>query len=315
MNIVPLKLSVVIPVYNGSATIGELIEEIKCKLNGIDYEVVLINDSSPDKSEEVCLGLLKKEKNITFISLRKNVGEHNAVMCGLKHCKGDCAVIIDDDFQNPPSEILKLYDELRKGYDVVYSKYKRKNHSVFRNICSKVNDHFATILIEKPKNLYLSSFKIIHRDVIDEIVKYKGPFPYIDGLILRVTSNIGSVFVEHSIRKNGKSNYNLRRLVSLYLNMFINFSIKPLRVMIFTGFFLFLIGVILLIAFVLEKLENPSIPIGWTAIATLIITFSGFQILFLGVMGEYIGKQYLDQNATPQWSIKLIKSSQSDAGK
>ncbi len=309
-----MKLSVIIPVYNGSATIGELVNELKSQLSGIDYEVVLVNDGSSDNSEQVCLGLLNNEKGITFISLRKNVGEHNAVMCGLKHSKGDCAVIIDDDFQNPPSEIIKLYNELLKGYDVVYSKYRKKKHSFFRNISSKVNDFFATILMEKPKNLYLSSFKIIHRDVINEIIKYNGPFPYIDGLILRVTSSISSVFVDHSRRKEGKSNYNLSKLVSLYLNMVINFSIKPLRVMIFLGFFLFLLGVILSIAFIIEKLANPHVPIGWTAIVTLITTFSGFQILFLGVMGEYVGKQYLDQNATPQWSVKLIRSSKPDAG-
>ena len=309
-----MKLSVIIPVYNGSATISELVDELKIQLSGIDYEVVLVNDGSSDNSEQVCLGLLNHEKGITFISLRKNVGEHNAVMCGLKHSRGDCAVIIDDDFQNPPSEILKLYKELQKGYDVVYSKYRKKEHSFFRNLSSGVNDFFATILMEKPKHLYLSSFKIIHREVINEIIKYNGPFPYIDGLILRVTSSISSVFVEHSRRKEGKSNYNLGRLVSLYLNMVINFSIKPLRLMIFLGFFLFLLGVILSFTFIIEKLANPHVPIGWTAIVTLITTFSGFQILFLGVMGEYVGKQYLDQNATPQWSIKLIKSSAPDVG-
>jgi undecaprenyl-phosphate 4-deoxy-4-formamido-L-arabinose transferase len=309
-----MKLSVIIPVYNSSATISELVDELKNQLSGIDYEVVLVNDCSSDNSEQICLGLLNKEKNLTFISLRKNVGEHNAVMCGLKYSQGDCAVIIDDDFQNPPSEIIKLYDELKKGYDVVYSKYQEKRHSIFRNICSSVNDYCATILMEKPKHLYLSSFKIIHRDVINEIIKYNGPFPYVDGLILRVTSNINSVFVDHSKRREGRSNYNLSRLVSLYLNMVINFSIKPLRLMIFMGFFLFITGVILSITFIIEKLANPHVPVGWTAIATLITAFSGFQILFLGVMGEYVGKQYLDQNATPQWSVKLKKSSVPDAG-
>jgi polyisoprenyl-phosphate glycosyltransferase len=309
-----MKLSVVIPVYNSSATIGKLVITLKDELSGIDYEVVLVNDGSSDTSEQVCLGLLEKEQNITFISLRKNAGEHNAVMCGLKHCQGDCAVIIDDDFQNPPSEIIKLYQELQDGYDVVYSKYREKKHSLFRNMGSRLNDFAANILMDKPKHLYLSSFKIIHRDVLNEIIKYNGPFPYIDGLILRVTSNISSVYVEHASRKEGKSHYNLHRLISLYLNMFVNFSIKPLRVMIFMGFFLFLTGIGLLIAFVVEKLQNPHIPIGWTATATLIIIFSGFQILFLGIMGEYVGKQYLDQNATPQWSIKLIKRSKPDAG-
>lgn len=309
-----MKLSVVIPVYNGSATVRELVDELKIQLKEIDFEVIMINDTSSDNSETICLEIAKNNSNVTFISLRKNVGQDNAVMCGLNHITGDCAVIIDDDLQNPPSEILKLYEELKKGYDVVYSKYKKKKHALFRNIGSAFNDYSATLLMDKPKNLYLSSFKIIHKDVVNEIIKYKGPFPYIDGLILRVTSNISSVFVEHSERTHGKSNYNLGRLVSVYLNMFVNFSIKPLRLMILLGLVLFFIGLALLIKFLIEKISDPGMPVGWTAIATLIITFSGFQVLLLGLMGEYLGKQYLDQNATPQWTIKLIRNPKANAG-
>ncbi|HLP20830.1 MAG TPA: glycosyltransferase family 2 protein [Chitinophagales bacterium] len=309
-----MKLSVVIPVYNASATIKLLVDELKQTLLGLNYEVVLVNDCSVDDSERICMAIVEGCKNVTLISLRKNAGEHNAVMCGLNNITGDCAVILDDDFQNPPSEIVKLYWELQKGYDVVYSCYDEKKHSLFRNMGSAINDFFATVLIGKPKGLYLSSFKIIHRDVVNEVIKYKGPFPYIDGLLLRVTSNIGKVTVKHDERLYGKSNYNISRLVSLYLNMFVNFSIKPLRLMIFLGFAMLIVGVVLLVAFITEKILNPNIPIGWTAIATLIITFSGFQILFLGVMGEYVGKQYLDQNATPQWTVKLIKTPPAHVG-
>ena len=309
-----MKLSIVIPVYNAAATVARLVDEVFVHYAGILQEIILVNDCSTDNSGEVCNMLAERYANVVAVTLRKNSGEHNAVMCGLNYVTGDCVVIMDDDFQNPPTEVYKLYSEMQNGYDVVYSRYEDKRHSFFRKAGSRFNNLIAGWLIDKPHGLYLTSFKIIHRDVVKEIIKYKGPFPYIDGLILRSTSSIGSVTVQHANRAYGKSNYNLPRLVSLYLNMFVNFSIRPLRILIFMGLTLFTVGVLLLIAFVIEKLSNPQIPIGWTAIATLIITFSGFQILFLGVMGEYVGKQYLDQNSTPQWVIKSVKKGSGYAG-
>lgn len=300
-----MKLSVIIPVYNAEKTIAELVKQLFISLSNVDFECVLINDGSGDSSEKVCEQLAANNKGIKFISLRKNFGEHNAVLCGLNYSKGDYAVIIDDDFQNPPSEILKLLSEAEKGFDVVYSKYHDKKHSIFRNVSSFINSAVAGYLIDKPKGLYLSSFKIINRGVIDEIVKYKGPFPYIDGLIFRTTNCISNVYVEHNKRKEGKSNYTYRKLFSLYLNMFLNFSIRPLRVFTVSGLIIFLIGLILSVYFVVDKYIYNEPP-GWTSTAIFIIMFSGFQIVFLGLIGEYLGKQYLDQNNTPQWVVKKI---------
>jgi undecaprenyl-phosphate 4-deoxy-4-formamido-L-arabinose transferase len=170
---------------------------------------------------------------------------------------------------------------------------------------SAINNRVADFLLNKPKHLYLSSFKIIRKEVVREIVRYRGPFPYIDGLIFRVTDNIGSAWVEHEARRGGKSNYTLKKLISLYLNMFLNFSIKPLRVFTISGFCIFLIGMVLMIVFIVERLLYPSSVIGWTSTTLLILTFSGFQIVFLGLIGEYLGKQYLDQNGTPQCAVKM----------
>ena len=280
-----MRLSIVIPVFNGAKTIQKLVSETRDTLSAYDPEIILVNDGSADNSQEICESIANTVNGVISISLRKNFGEHNAVMCGLNYVAGDYAAIIDDDFQNPPSEIIKLLEEAQKGYDVVYSKYKSKKHNVFRNICSRFNDTMATILLEKPKGLYLSSFKIISKPLIDEIIGYHGPFPYIDGLIFRSTSNIYSVYVEHTKRAEGRSNYTFKKLVSLYLNMFVNFSIKPLRFFILMGFIIFLIGFIMAILFAIEKFQHPEIPAGWTSIAILIILFSGFQIIFLGVLG------------------------------
>lgn len=299
-----MKISICIPVYNGAMTITALVEEVKKTLHKYELEIILINDGSKDNSEEVCVNIAKQYDFVKFIALRKNFGEHNAVLCGLNYATGEYTVIIDDDFQNPPSEILTLIDEANKGYDVVYSRYEEKKHHWFRNLGSKFNDLVATWLLDKPNGLYLSSFKLIRKEVIEEIVKYKGPFPYIDGLILRVTDNIGVKTVEHTKRVEGESNYTLSKLISLWLNMFVNFSIKPLRIATVVGVAISVCSFILGIYFIVEKLLLPDASMGWTSLMVSILFLSGIQLIFLGIIGEYLGKQYLDQNGTPQWVIK-----------
>jgi len=299
------KISICIPVYNGAKTIQNLVHEVREKLNFYELEVILVNDGSKDDSESVCIELSQKYDFIKFIALRKNFGEHNAVLCGLNYASGDYVVIIDDDFQNPPSEILKLIEKADcDDCDVVYSKYSKKKHHWLRNIGSKFNDMVATWLLDKPKGLYLSSFKLINKEVVAEIIKYKGPFPYIDGLLLRVTDNIQSVTVEHSKREVGESNYTLGKLISLWLNMFVNFSIKPLRLVLVSGLIISLLSLIVGIFFIFEKLANPQLSVGWTSLMVSILFLSGVQLMFMGLLGEYLGKQYLDQNKTPLSVIK-----------
>lgn len=299
-----IELSICVPVYNAEATIRRLAETLLKIFPGPGTEIVLVNDGSTDGSHRVCTALAEEHPEITYLRLRKNFGEHNAVMCALHHCRGAYAVIIDDDFQNPPEEIHRLLTEIRQGYDVVYSRYRRKRHSLFRNVGSKINDLAATALMGKPKDLYLSSFKIIRREVIDQIIRYTGPFPYIDGLILRVTSNIGTVLVEHHKRREGRSNYTLKKLLSLWLNMFINFSIIPLRIVTAAGLLTALACVVLAAVFIVEKLTHPETSLGWASIIVVVLFIGAVQMVFLGIMGEYIGKHYLDTNGTPQWVVK-----------
>lgn len=299
-----MKISICIPVYNSGNTIEKLVRSIELEISSHNFEFVLVNDGSKDHSEDVCAALAKSNSRVRFISLRRNFGEHNAVMCALNYMTGDCAVIMDDDFQNPPSEIVKLVKELDDGFDVVYSFYKKKKHNIFRNIGSSFNNLVSTWLLGKPKKLYLSSFKIIRRDVVDEIIKYKGPFPYVDGLILRVTDNISSVMVEHNFREEGHSNYTFSKLISLWLNMFINFSIKPLRLFTMSGIVVSLVSLTLILYFIVDKVLHPEIEAGWTSLILTITFFSGIQLLFLGIVAEYLGKSYLTINQTPQWIVK-----------
>ena len=302
-----LSLTIVIPVYNSEDTIGKLTDHLINSLSG-DYklEIVLVNDCSKDNSEKVCIDLHEKYKSIVkFYSLSKNVGEHNAVMAGLNHTTGDFIVIMDDDFQNPISEVIKLVQYAKENsFDVVYTFYDRKQHHFFRNLGSKFNDKIANIMLKKPKNLYLSSFKLINKFLVKEIIKYDLPFPYIDGLILRTTSNIGKIQVHHQERNIGRSGYTVMKLISLWLNMFTNFSILPLRVSIYIGFAFAIFGLIFGVYTVLEKLSNPSLPIGFAALAVSVFVFAGVQLISIGMIGEYIGRIFLSQNKRPQFTIK-----------
>jgi glycosyltransferase involved in cell wall biosynthesis len=295
-----LKLSIVIPVYNSEKSIANLIEKLSIELKSIDYEVVMVNDGSRDNSDKVCTELAKEYKNIQFISLRRNFGEFNAVMCGLNHVKGDYSVIIDDDFQNPPSEIIKLLNEAERGdFDVVYSQYAQKKHSPFRNFGSWMVNKLNDYLIEKPKDLYLSSFKLIKKEVVEEIIKYTGPYPYIDALIFRVTTNIGKVFVEHFERNEGKSGYTIKKLISLTLNVLFGYSQLPIRFLWACGIGLTLCWILLLFYIVLLGRFNL-----FTTFLLIFLLFIAFQFFFLGVLGEYIGKSFLQQGGKPQYVIK-----------
>lgn len=300
------NVSILIPVYNGENTIKPLVEKLLSLLvsEGLK-QIVLVNDGSKDNSHSVCQSLQKENPHIiTYINLSKNFGEHNAVMAGLNYTGGDYVVIMDDDFQNPPEEVAKLFNEAyNKKYDILYTYYSKKEHSLFRNIGSYFNSMIANFMMGTPKDLYLSSFKCISKFIVKEIIKYKGPYPYIDGLALRCTGNIGKIEVRHEKRKEGRSGYTFRKLINLWLNMFTNFSIIPLRLSSFLGLLFSILGFIFSIMAIIEKLIRPQIPIGWPSLIVVIMIFSGAQLLILGLLGEYLGRLFLSYNQTPQFVI------------
>jgi glycosyltransferase involved in cell wall biosynthesis len=306
-NIQPL-ISIVIPVYKGASTIGPLVDGLIRNLaHRYLIEIVLVNDHSPDDSESVCIGLFKKHpKIVRFFSLSKNAGEHNAVMAGLSQSKGDWILIMDDDFQNPVSEVEKLIDTALSGNnDVIYTYYEQKRDSLFRNFGSWFHNKAATFILHKPADLYLSSFKIMNRFTVNEIIKYTLPYPHIDGLILQVTDAIGKIQAQHDKRPGGeRSSYTLRKLIHLWLNLFVNFSILPLRIATFFGFLFSLFGLGLGVWVYFEKLSNPNLPLGWPTLAIAVSIFSGVQLIAVGWIGEYVGRIYISQNRKPQFVIR-----------
>jgi undecaprenyl-phosphate 4-deoxy-4-formamido-L-arabinose transferase len=303
-------LSIVIPVYNGADTIAELVGALEDLSIAGDHEIVLVNDGSPDNSSEACSALLDKARvPITLVFLARNYGEHNAVMAGLRHASGAHVITMDDDLQNPPEELERLLAfAQRSGNDVVYTYYEEKKHSAWRNLGSRFTNRVADFVLEKPRGLYLSSFRCMSAFAVREVTRYQGPFPYIDGLILQVTQNIGRVMVRHLPRTAGHSNYTLRRLVRLWMNMFVNFSVMPLRISTITGFVLSGLGAIGGAAVIGEALLY-SPPEGWASLMAAVLLLSGVQLIILGIVGEYLGRLYLTANGKPQSVVREVRHS------
>jgi undecaprenyl-phosphate 4-deoxy-4-formamido-L-arabinose transferase len=302
-----VRVSIVIPVYRGEKTVGALVRALVDGLAArYQLEIVLVVDGSPDNSAAVCRRLAGEVPGVKCLNLSYNFGEHNAVMAGLNHATGQYAVIMDDDFQNPPEEVHKLVEEIRKGYDVVFSCYEKKQHSRLRNLASGLNNWLASLLLKKPRGLYLSSFKAISRFAIDEIIKYDGPYPYVDGLILRFTRNYSRVLVRHDPRSHGESGYTLGKLAHLWLSMFTNFSIVPLRMATFLGFAFSLLGLAVAVWFAVEKLRRPELPVGWASLVCSLLVIGGVQLFALGMIGEYLGRLFLKASGQPQFVIREI---------
>ncbi|MFC5410169.1 glycosyltransferase family 2 protein [Larkinella bovis] len=300
-----MLLSVVIPVYNSERTIAPLVECLTVELAAYPFEIVLVNDGSRDASEQICDVLASTYEEVQFISLRKNFGEFQAVMCGLNHIRGQYCVIIDDDFQNPPQEIIKLLRTAQQGnYDVVYSQYEKKKHARFRNLGSWLVNRLTTWLLKKPSDLYLSSFKLLRREVVQEITQYRGPYPYLDGLIFRVTRNVGRVVVQHEQRQEGGSNYTLKRLVSLFLTVIFGYSVQPLRLLTVLGMGLIGLSVLAGLAEIVGLLLTRHLPKTDHLIWLTVCLTGGIQLFGMGLLGEYVGRLFMMQSGLPQYIVK-----------
>jgi undecaprenyl-phosphate 4-deoxy-4-formamido-L-arabinose transferase len=303
-----IKLSIVIPVYRSESILPALAREVSCAVAMLGYEtsfeLILVNDASPDDSWDVIKSLSAQYPFVHGICLSRNYGQHNATMAGLNRCRGDIIVVMDDDLQHPPDAISDLLSAIENGFDVCYTRYENRQHPYWKKLGSWFNDQVANYILGKPHGLYLSSFKGMKKWVATEIVKYDGPYAYLDGLILDVTQRITSIPIYHQPRLDGDGNYNLKRSVSLWLKMATSFSVLPLRLASICGFFLAGVSVIFVAIVVVEKLLHPEITAGWTSLMATVLFIGGIQLLCLGVIGEYLGRAYLKLNRKPQFSIR-----------
>ncbi|MDA8429717.1 MAG: glycosyltransferase family 2 protein [Geobacteraceae bacterium] len=310
-------LSIVIPVYNAEKTIANLCRDL-ITLLGLRYrlEIVLVNDCSRDNSGIICREIHAEFPDVvTCISLSRNFSEHNAVMAGLHHANGEYIVIMDDDFQNPPDEVSTLVAEIEKGFDVVYCHYSEKKDSIFRNFGSYLNGSMARVVLSIPANLYLSSFKVINRFLRDEIIKFSGPHPYLDAIILRTTRNISSVLVRHDERRSGRSGYTFKKLVSLWGNMIVSCSLIPLRIIGISGAALTVLGLYSVAsAMVRDLLPMLADPSDLEKMASVTMFFRGFQLVATSIVGEYVGRIYMKLNSEPQFIIRDMCQATTNGG-
>jgi polyisoprenyl-phosphate glycosyltransferase len=304
LNAPPKDISVVIPVYNSEANLRELYRQIQDALKNIPHEVVFVNDGSSDGSWKIIEELVVANKNIVGVCLRKNFGQDNALMAGIHAASGNYLVIMDDDLQHSPYDIPKMYDQCIKGFDICYASFVQKKQRAWKNFGSWFNGVIATVLLNKPKDLYLSPFKIIKKDVVKEVLQYSGPFPYVDGLLLEVTRNVSYFQAEHFPRYAGKSNYNLVASVAVFLRTLTSFSVIPLRLATITGVITSVCGFIAAIYFTLEYFFTSHIVEGWTSLIISSLILGGLMLMFMGLIGEYLGRMFLTLNRKPQYSVR-----------
>lgn len=306
-----LKYSFVIPCYNSAHTIGKVVDEIKEKmqeLNETSYEIILVDDYSPDRTTKDVIFELANQENIRAIALAKNAGQENALMAGYRASSGDYVVSLDDDGQHPVNQLDRLINKLNEGYDVVIAHYANKKHSSFRNLGSKLNDKMEIDLLGKPKDLYIGSFFIAKRFVINKIIEYPNPYTYIRGLLLTSTSNIANVEVNHRERLEGNSQYTLKKLIHLWSNGFTSFSVKPLRFATLVGSLVALFGFLFAIYVIINKFIHPEIQAGWSSLMAMMTFLIGITLCTLGMIGEYIGRIFISLNRSPQYVISETKN-------
>lgn len=305
-----IDLSVVIPVYNGAATIERVVAELLTAFDHQAIEVVLVNDGSSDDSEQVLTELVQRYPDrVVQIQLARNFGEHSAVLAGLTESRGDYIGIIDDDGQQPPEQLRRLWQHLQStGADVVYGCYRIKQHAFWRNLGSRFHGWTAEVLLSKPRGLYLSSFKVLSRFLVDQLATYAGPFPHLDGMILQTTSRLTQCEVEHAVSANPGSRYNLRRLVGLWWNLCVGFSLVPFRVALYAGVTaLFASGLIPLLHFALIQPAESGHALWTTLLLAGSFGLQGVQLLCLAILGDALGRLVLQANGRKPYIVRYVR--------
>ncbi len=304
-------LSFVIPCYRSEKTIGTVIEKIIQTVTDdgrYDYEIICVNDASPDGTLGVLNGIADGNSKVMVIDLARNFGQHSAIMAGLNHVSGDIIVCLDDDGQTPPEEMFKLIDKLEEGYDMVSARYPKKKESKFRLFGSWTASKMAEMLGGKPKGIDLNSYYAVRRFIVDETIKYRNPYPSVQSIELRATRNIANVDINHRERDVGKSGYSLFKLIGLWMNGATSFSEKPLRLSSFFGVLSATVGFIFGIVIIIRKLLNPDIAVGYSSIMAVMLFMFGVVLIMLGMVGEYIGRMYICINKAPQYVIRSVKN-------
>lgn len=303
-----MLISVVIPVFNAEKTIAPLCRSLIAEI-GAEYEldIILVDDNSGDNSELSCIQLQTEHPDqVTYLRLSRNFGEHNAAMAGLHYALGEYVVTMDDDLQNPPAEVAKLLAEVKKGYDIVYAQFEDRQDPRMRRAASRLHGWLSRVFLHKPDTLSLSTFRVMSRFLYREIIKYSGPMPYIDAIVLRLTNNIGTVAVRHFARRSGRSNYTLAKLFALWGNAIVSYSLVPLRVIGMLGLVLIAFGTVgggwMVFNALHPRLDSPT---NFERLIAMMTLYRGLSLLSVSIVGEYVGRNFLHLNRDPQFVIRL----------
>ncbi|MDR2210650.1 MAG: glycosyltransferase [Spirochaetaceae bacterium] len=302
-----VAISIVIPVYNSEKILPELFRQLTDALKGHIYEAILVNDESADQSWNVILAGILQYPQLVGINLRKNSGQDNAIMAGLKISRGKYVVIMDDDLQHSPHDITTLINACEQAKaDVCFARFPQQKQALWKRLGSWFNGKVANIIIRKPSNIYLSPFKLLKQEIVQEIVKYDGPYPYVDGILFTITRNVTQVDVNHNERFFGKGNYTFTRSLKVFMKLATNFSVFPLRIVSILGSLIAFSGFLLGLYYLIEYFISSKVIEGWTTLVILILILGGTNLIFIGLIGEYTGRAYLSINKRPQYTIKDI---------
>lgn len=306
------KISIVIPCYRSSQTVTYVVERIQETVREhqeFDYEIILVNDGSPDETFDVIAEAAEKWDNIIAVDLSRNFGQHSALLAGYSVVSGDYVLGMDDDGEHDPKDMFKLVEKLEEGYDYVCAKFPSTDHSLYKRLGSKLNNWMATKFVGKPADAIFSSYYIMRRYIVDHIVTSPNPRPYIGGMIVAVTKRLSYVEIEHHTRRAGKSSYNLKKSIALWVNGITAYSVKPLRLATAVGGGFSVIGLIWTITLVVRKLLNPDMAAGYTSLMSMMLILGGINITLIGLVGEYIGRVYIMENRIPPFIIRNVVKS------
>ena len=301
-----MKLSVVIPCYRSENTLPAVVEETVRVLQeraGIDFEIILVDDGSPDRTLETIRSLCRNKK-VKGIGLARNFGQPCATLAGFSAVTGDVVVYSDDDGQTPIDHLWPLVDQLAQGSDVVFATFPAYSQNVLQRVGRVLNDWMATYLIGKPKHLHFGNFWVCRRYIVDEAVRFKNPYPYMGGVFVKTTRHMSEVPTNQRPRLSGRSNYSFRKMVALWLNGFTAFSIVPLRLATGLGIVIAVVGFLYAVRIFVLKFTVPGVPAGYSSIMASLLLLGGLIVSLLGIVGEYVGRIYMNINGVPQYVVR-----------
>jgi glycosyltransferase involved in cell wall biosynthesis len=306
INLRPRGLSLVVPVYRSEAILPDLVQRVGSVLGDIasDYELVLVNDCSPDRSWDVICQLAARYPWIHPINLMRNYGQHNALLCGIRAAEYDVIVTLDDDLQHPPEEIPKLLAVLAQGFDVVYGTPEHEEHGVLRDLASLTTKMALQNVMGATIARQVSAFRAFRAEVAGAFSHYEGAFVSIDVLLTWGTNRFAAVPVVHEPRKQGTSGYTFRKLITHAMNMMTGFTTLPLQIASLVGFVFTFFGFCVLGYVVLRYFSHGDPVPGFPFLASIVALFSGAQLFALGIIGEYLARMHLRSLQKPPYVVR-----------